>query len=155
MLMALPEFLFHKWMGKTYVFLSHWLWLYILLISKKRQRVLKCTESQTRTVVLLTPLARSFALQRRCFCETARVFQLENQPPLENSLMGVLNASDENRSHAVTVHDGSIYDANKLIAIPLCQEALDYCTSTQQRRGHLLTSAELRFFITGVAKGSC
>ena len=34
-------------------------------------------------------------------------------------LLGVLNASDGNCSHAVTVHGGFIYKANKLIAIPL------------------------------------
>jgi hypothetical protein len=44
-------------------------------------------------------------------------------------LLRVLNASDENCSHAVNVQFGFVYDANKLVAIPLCQEALDYCTS--------------------------
>ena len=49
-------------------------------------------------------------------------------------LLGVLNASDGNCSHAVTVHGGFVYDANELVAIPLCQEALDYCTSTQTEK---------------------
>ena len=38
-------------------------------------------------------------------------------------LLGVLNASDGNCSHAVTVHGGFIYNANELVAIPLCQQA--------------------------------
>jgi hypothetical protein len=48
--------------------------------------------------------------------------------------LGVLNASNGNCSHAVTVHGGYIFNANKLIAIPLCQKALDYCTSTQTEK---------------------
>ncbi len=52
-------------------------------------------------------------------------------------LLGVLNASDGNCSHAVSDHGGFIYNANKLIAIPLCQEALDYCTSTQTLKSSL------------------
>ncbi len=34
----------------------------------------------------------------------------------------------------MTVHGGVVYDANELVAIPLCQEALDYCTSTQTEK---------------------
>ena len=87
MFMALLEFAFHKRMGKTYVFLSHWLRLYICLVSKKSNCVLKRTELQTCRVVLLTPLARSFAFKDRSsnvnnneMCETAGDFQLANQP---------------------------------------------------------------------------
>ena len=43
----------------------------------------------------------------------------------------VLNESDGNSSHAVTIHGGYVYDANEVIAIPLCKEALDYCCSTE------------------------
>ncbi len=42
-----PRVCFHRQMGKTYVFLSHWLWLFICLVSKKRHSVLKRTELQT------------------------------------------------------------------------------------------------------------
>ncbi len=45
-------------------------------------------------------------------------------------LLGVLNKSDGNGSHAVTIHGRYVYDANKVVAIPLCKEALDYCCST-------------------------
>jgi hypothetical protein len=45
-------------------------------------------------------------------------------------LLGVLNESDGNGSHAVTIHGGYVYDANEVVAIPLCKEALDYCCST-------------------------
>ena len=46
------------------------------------------------------------------------------------AVLGVLLASDDSCSHAVTIHDGYIYDANETVALPLCDEALDYCTST-------------------------
>jgi hypothetical protein len=45
-------------------------------------------------------------------------------------LLGVLYASDGSCCHAVTIHGGYVYDANEVIGLPLCQEALDYCTST-------------------------
>ena len=47
-------------------------------------------------------------------------------------LVGVLLASDGNCSHAVSIHGGNVYDANEVVALPLCQEALDYCTSTAE-----------------------
>jgi hypothetical protein len=61
-------------------------------------------------------------------------------------LVGVLYTSDGNCSHAVTIHGGFVYDANEVVALPLCQEALDYCTSTAEvkssfvrfRRGYFL-----------------
>ena len=68
-----------------------------------------------------------------------------NQPIF---FVGVLFALDGNSSHAVTIHGGLIYDANEVVALPLCREALDYCTSTEThkstfvefRRGYLLRS---------------
>ena len=48
--------------------------------------------------------------------------------------VGVLFASDGNSSHAVTIHGGLIYDANEVVALPLCREALDYCTSTETHK---------------------
>jgi hypothetical protein len=45
-------------------------------------------------------------------------------------LLGVLAASDGCCCHAVCIHWGSVYDANKVHALPLCDEALNYCTST-------------------------
>ena len=61
-------------------------------------------------------------------------------------LVGVMFASDGNCSHAVSIHGGLVYDANEVVALPLCQEALDYCTSTAEvkssfvnfRRGYFL-----------------
>jgi hypothetical protein len=43
---------------------------------------------------------------------------------------GVLHASDGSCCHALTIHGGFIYDANETIALPLCNEALNYCTPT-------------------------
>ena len=49
----------------------------------------------------------------------------------ENTVfVGVLYASDGSSSHAISIHGSYIYDANEENALPLCQEALDYCTST-------------------------
>lgn len=48
--------------------------------------------------------------------------------------VGVLISSDGNFSHAVTIHSGFIYDANEVVALRLCQEALDYCTSTETQQ---------------------
>ena len=45
-------------------------------------------------------------------------------------VLGVIRASDGSNSHAIAIHGGYIYDANEKNAIPLCQEALDYCSST-------------------------
>ena len=44
--------------------------------------------------------------------------------------VGVLFASDGSSSHAVSIHGSYIYDANEEFALPLCQEALHYCTSS-------------------------
>jgi hypothetical protein len=52
--------------------------------------------------------------------------------------VGVLFASDGNCSHAVTIHGGFIYDANETIALPLCQDALDYCTTTPTQKSTFL-----------------
>jgi hypothetical protein len=53
-------------------------------------------------------------------------------------LLAVLAASDGHRSHAVAIHGGFVYDANEEIALPLCQEALDYCTSSATRKSRFL-----------------
>ena len=49
-------------------------------------------------------------------------------------LLAVLTASDGNQNHAVAIHGGYIYDANEVVAIPLCQESLNYCTSTSEKK---------------------
>jgi hypothetical protein len=48
----------------------------------------------------------------------------------QQTLLGVLHASDGSCCHAVTIHGGFTYDANETIALPLCNDALNYCTST-------------------------
>ena len=45
-------------------------------------------------------------------------------------VLGVLSASDGSCCHAVCIHGGYVYDANEIVALPLCTEALNYCTST-------------------------
>jgi hypothetical protein len=62
------------------------------------------------------------------------------------SLGGLRKASDGNCSHAVTAHGGFVYDANELVAIPLCQEALDYCTSTQTEKSSFANFRRIALF---------
>jgi hypothetical protein len=45
--------------------------------------------------------------------------------------VAVLFSSDGSSSHAVSIHGKYIYDANEVVALPLCKQALDYCTSTE------------------------
>ncbi len=59
---------------------------------------------------------------------------------LDNHLLvGVMFASDGNCSHAVSIHGGSVYNANEVVALPLCQEAPDYCTSTAEVKSFFVT----------------
>jgi hypothetical protein len=45
-------------------------------------------------------------------------------------LLGVLSASVGSCCHTVTIYGGYVYNANELIALPLCEEALNNSTST-------------------------
>ena len=58
----------------------------------------------------------------------------------------VLNESDGNSSHAVTIHGGYVYDANEVIAIPLCKEALDYCCSTETMKNTFVSFCRVTTF---------
>jgi hypothetical protein len=58
-------------------------------------------------------------------------FDYKTQLTKKDVFVGVLKASDGNCSHAITIHEGWIYDANENVTIPLCSEGLDYCTSTE------------------------
>ena len=49
-------------------------------------------------------------------------------------LLAVLLANDGHNSHGVAIHNGFIYDANESKAIPLCQEGLDLCCSTESKK---------------------
>ena len=46
-------------------------------------------------------------------------------------VVGVLRASDDSCLHAVTIHGNFIFNANEKVTLRLCDEALDYCTSTE------------------------
>ena len=50
----------------------------------------------------------------------------------EEIVLGVLFASDDSCSHAVAINGSYVYDANETVALPLCDDALDYCTSTEK-----------------------
>ena len=65
-------------------------------------------------------------------------------------VLGVLLASDDSCSHAVTLHGNFIYDANEAVALPLCDEALDYCTSTATVKSTFVAfKFGYRFFYAG------
>jgi hypothetical protein len=59
-----------------------------------------------------------------------RRFDWKNDLDARHLLLGVLSASDGSCCHAVCIHGGYVYDANETKAIPLCDDALNYCTST-------------------------
>ena len=73
----------------------------------------------------------------------------------ENELvLGVLFASDNSCSHAVTIHGNFIYDANEPVALPLTDEALDYCTSTKNvNTSFICFKFGFRFFYEGQRPG--
>ena len=68
---------------------------------------------------------------------------------LTSIVLGVISASDGSNSHAIAIHGGYVYDANETIAIPLSQQALDYCALTDTveskfvkfRRGYMFAYA--------------
>lgn len=65
-------------------------------------------------------------------------------------VLGVLQASDDSCSHAVTIHGDFIYDANERIALRLCDEALDYCTSSETVQSKFVAfKLGFRFFYEG------
>ena len=52
-----------------------------------------------------------------------KILQEQMKDPI---LLGVPNKSNRNGSHAVTIYGGYVYNANEVVAIPLCKEALDF-----------------------------
>ena len=67
-------------------------------------------------------------LQRIRSPQEFRIEDCERNP--DHIVLGVLIESDGNSSHAVCIHGGFVYDANEATAIPLCEEAMNYCCST-------------------------
>ena len=67
-----------------------------------------------------------------------RIFDFKKELKETEIFVGVLLASDGNSNHAITIHGGFVYDANERVAIPLCQEALDYCTCTPTQNSHFV-----------------
>ncbi len=57
-------------------------------------------------------------------------FEWKEELDSRHLLLGVLSASDGSCCQAVTIHGGYVYNANEVIALPLCEEALNYGTST-------------------------
>lgn len=68
-------------------------------------------------------------------------------------VVGVLLADDNNCSHAITIHDDFVFDANETIALPLCDEALNYCTSTAHAKSEFVRFKRgFRFYYNGFRK---
>ena len=67
-----------------------------------------------------------------------RIFDFKKELEETEIFVGVLLALDGNSNHAITIHGGFVYDANERVAIPLCQEALDYCTCTPTQNSHFV-----------------
>ena len=48
--------------------------------------------------------------------------------------VSIIKGSDNIANHAIGIYNGWIFDANKKVAIPLCQEGLNYCVSKQDAK---------------------
>jgi len=73
-------------------------------------------------------------------------WQLLQEQMKDTMVLAVLNESDGNGSHAVTIHSGFVYDANEVVAIPLCKEALDYCCSTSTVKNEFVSFRKATLF---------
>ena len=82
-------------------------------------------------------------------------WQLLQEQMKDTMVLAVLNKSNGNGSHAVTIHYGSVYDANEVVAIPLCKEALDYCCSTSTVKNEFVSfwKATLFFMMAQTSTG--
>jgi hypothetical protein len=63
-----------------------------------------------------------------------RMFNLLDKDLEHTIAVAVIRASDGQCSHAITVHDGLIFDGNEDFAIPLTQANLDYICSTKEQK---------------------
>ena len=61
-------------------------------------------------------------------------------------LLRVLNESNRNGSHAVTIHGGCVYDADEVVGIAHCKEALDYCCSTTVVKNEFVSFCKVPLF---------
>jgi hypothetical protein len=57
----------------------------------------------------------------------------------DSLFLGVLKAADGHSNHAIAIHGNFIYDANEVVAIPLGDAGLDYCTSTPTRQSRFIS----------------
>ena len=65
-------------------------------------------------------------------------------------MVGMLLASDESCSRAVPIHGSFIFYANEKVALRLCDEALDHCTSTEMVQSKFVSfKLGYRFFYEG------
>ena len=45
--------------------------------------------------------------------------------------VSIIKGSDDINNHAIGIYNNWIFDSNESVAIPLCQEGLNYCASTK------------------------
>ena len=60
--------------------------------------------------------------------------------------VSIINGSDSIANYAIGIHNQWVFDANKRIAIPLCQEELDYCVSTKDAKNKFVSFTRGFFF---------
>ena len=85
-----------------------------------------------------------------------RHFEWKSDLKPNEVVVGVLKASDGSCSHAITIHENYIYDANETVALRLCDEALDYCTSTAEIKSSFVSFWRgYRFFYDGGKRSRC
>jgi hypothetical protein len=60
-------------------------------------------------------------------------------------LLGVINESNGNASHALAIHGGYVHDANEVVAIHICKQSLDYCCSTSAVKNEFFSSWKATF----------
>ena len=52
--------------------------------------------------------------------------------------IGILQGIDGEKNHVIGIFNNWIFDNNKTLAIPLCQEYLNYCCSTKHVNSELV-----------------
>ena len=100
-----------------------------------------CVAKEVKTTIdnpsvlarLAVLMGENFWLQP-CKIKRPNEFPLLTVDLSEALVVVVLKASDGSAHHAVTVHDGLIFDSNEQTSLPLCQANLDFLCSTDARR---------------------
>lgn len=79
---------------------------------------------------------------------TAKFIQKKKCQEVEqyDLFVAIIKGSDNVANHAIGIYNGWIFDANEDVAIPLCQEGLNYCVSTEDERNEFVSFTSGFFF---------